>query len=41
MKIEKIEVGYLGANCYILIKGNNCLIIDPGDEAEKIIKIHP
>lgn len=37
MKIEKIEVGYLQTNCYILVKNNNCLIIDPGDEADKII----
>jgi len=37
MKVEKIEVGYLATNCYILIKNNNCLIIDPGDEALKII----
>lgn len=37
MKIEKIEVGYLQTNCYILIKNNNCLIIDPGDDSDKII----
>ena len=37
MKIEKIEVGYLQTNCYILIKNNNCLIIDPGDEYDKIL----
>lgn len=37
MKIEKVEVGYLNTNCYILIKDNKCLIIDPGDEASKII----
>jgi len=37
MNIEKIEVGYLKTNCYIISKGNDCLIIDPGDEFEKII----
>ena len=34
--IKTIKVGYLQTNCYILIKDNNALIIDPGDEAEKI-----
>lgn len=37
MQIEVIKVGYLETNCYILIKDNNCLIIDPGDECDKII----
>lgn len=37
MKVKKINVGYLQTNCYILIKDDNCLIIDPGDEPEKII----
>jgi len=37
LKIEKLEVGYLQTNCYILIKDNNCLIIDPGDEFDKIV----
>lgn len=37
MKIERIIVGNLQTNCYVLIKNNDCLIIDPGDEAEKII----
>lgn len=36
MKIEKLEVGFLKENCYILTKNNESLIIDPGDEAEKI-----
>lgn len=36
MKIEKIVVGYLEENCYILIKDNKCLVIDPGDEYYKI-----
>ena len=38
MQIKQIEVGYLKTNCYILIKNNKCIIIDPGDESEKIIK---
>lgn len=36
MEIKKIEVGFLKTNCYILIKDNKCLIIDPGDEFNKI-----
>lgn len=39
MKIEKIEVGYLRENCYVLGIGNDVLLIDPGDEADKIRKV--
>ena len=37
MKIENIKVGYLETNVYLLSKNNHYLIIDPGDESEKII----
>ena len=36
MNIKNIKVGYLETNCYILEKDNKCLIIDPGDEIDKI-----
>ncbi len=36
MKIKKLVVGPLQENCYILEKNNNVLIIDPGDEFNKI-----
>ena len=36
MEIKCIKVGFLQTNCYILKKENNILIIDPGDEFEKI-----
>ena len=36
MNIKKISVGRLQANCYILEKDNKVLIIDPGDELDKI-----
>ena len=36
MDIEKVEVGFLKENCYVLKKNNKCLIIDPGCEYEKI-----
>lgn len=32
LEIEKIVVGELQTNCYILKKNHKCLIIDPGDE---------
>lgn len=36
MKIKVIKTGFLEENCYILEKNNKCIIIDPGDEFEKI-----
>ncbi|MBQ4638911.1 MAG: MBL fold metallo-hydrolase [Clostridia bacterium] len=39
MEIKTIVVGSLETNCYIvsLPERNDCLVIDPGDEAEKIM----
>lgn len=37
MQIKIVKVGYLETNCYILENDKETLIIDPGDEAEKII----
>lgn len=37
MKIEIVKVGYLETNCYILIRNDKCLIVDPGAEFDKII----
>lgn len=37
MKIIRLVLGFLEANCYILVKNNKCLIIDPGDNCEDII----
>lgn len=39
MKIEKVVVGSLEENCYVLIKDNSALVIDPGDEISKIKKV--
>lgn len=36
MEIEKVIVGPLDTNCYILTIDNECLIIDPGDNFKKI-----
>lgn len=38
MQIKRIPVGDLEANCYIVTKEEKALLIDPGDEAEKIEK---
>ena len=37
MNIKKIVVGSLETNCYIVENDNECLIIDPGSESDKII----
>ena len=37
MKIESVKVGYLETNCYVLSMNETVLVIDPGDEIEKII----
>ncbi len=37
MEIKRIVVGILQANCYLLAAGGDLAVIDPGDEAEKII----
>lgn len=39
MKIEKVVVGELSENCYILGIDNDVLVVDPGDEYEKINKV--
>ena len=39
MQVKKVVVGKLQTNCYALIKNNKCLIIDPGDEINKIIEM--
>ena len=36
MEVKKIVTGYLDENCYLLISNNTCLVIDPGDEYNKI-----
>lgn len=43
MNVNKVRVGYLEENCYFLTKDNDLIIIDPGDEFDKlnnIIKNH-
>ena len=37
MNIQGMSLGPLGANCYIVFKGKEALIIDPGSEPEAIV----
>ena len=39
MKIEKVITGTLEENCYVLIKNNTCLVVDPGDDYHKIKEV--
>ena len=36
MEIKTVVTGYLDENCYLLIKNGTCLVVDPGDEYNKI-----
>ncbi len=38
MKIFKFALGQMQANCYLLIEGNDCLLIDPADEASFLLE---
>ena len=37
MNIHTLPLGMLQTNCYILTNGDHCLVIDPGDEADKVL----
>ena len=38
MEIQKVIVGKLDTNCYILSNDNECIVIDPGDDYDRIKK---
>ncbi len=38
MNIFKYELGQMQANCYFIVSDNQCLIIDPADEASFILE---
>lgn len=38
MKVLKFSLGELRANCYFVIDGDKCLVIDPADEASFILE---
>lgn len=37
LKVERVVTGFLKENCYIVHNGISCLIIDPGENEEKIV----
>ena len=37
MKVKMMQVGPIGTNCYILEDENQIAVIDPGDEADRIL----
>lgn len=37
MDIKRIVVGRVQTNCYIIAKEKRCIIVDPGDDFEKIV----
>lgn len=39
MDVKKLSLGPLGTNCYIVNKGKDAIIFDPGSESEKIITL--
>ena len=39
MKVEILVLGPLDTNTYILSKDGKCIIIDPADDAEKMIAL--
>lgn len=39
MDIKIVVTGYLDENCYVLIKNNTCLVVDPGDDFAKIKEV--
>lgn len=36
MEVKTVVTGYLDENCYLLIQNGNCLVVDPGDNFNKI-----
>ena len=36
MEVKTVVTGYLDENCYLIIEDGNCLVVDPGDEYNKI-----
>ena len=37
LKVERVVTGFLDENCYIVHNGNECLVIDPGSDINKIV----
>ena len=39
MDIQCLVLGQLGVNCYLLTENNKAIVIDPGDEVERILSV--
>ncbi len=39
MQLTTLAVGQLGTNCHVIVHDGECLIVDPGDEAKKILRL--
>ncbi|KGX85011.1 MBL fold metallo-hydrolase [Pontibacillus marinus] len=39
MEVEQLPLGTLGTNCYLIEQNKNTLIIDPGGDADKLIRM--
>ncbi len=37
VKVERLKVGFIDENSYVLVYERACVLVDPGDEAEKIV----
>ena len=35
--MDILQLGLLGANCYLLWEGSDCVAIDPGGEANRVL----
>lgn len=39
MQLTTLAVGQLGTNCHLIVHDGECLIVDPGDEAKRILRL--
>ena len=39
MEVKRVVTGYLDENCYVLFQNGNCLVVDPGDDYNKIKEV--
>ncbi len=38
LDLKVLPVGFLGTNCYLLSDGGECCLIDPGEEADRLLR---
>lgn len=37
IEIKQLPLGPLQTNCYLIVKNNDCLVVDPGSESERLL----